>query len=133
MSIESTSQVMRQYWDSGHTGVSTMADDVVFTMMADGSETHSPEGVRQMLHYFYHVAFDAYAETKNEVVSDGRAVIEADVIGTHIGEFAGIPATGKKFRVPLCVSYDLENDQIKRARIYFEMPVLMAQLGVGAV
>ena len=37
MSIESTSQVMRQYWDSGHTDISMMADDVVFTMMADGS------------------------------------------------------------------------------------------------
>ena len=108
MSIESTNQVMRQYWDSGHTDISMMAGDVVFTMMADGSETHSPEGVRQLLHYFYHIAFDAYAETKNEVVSDGRAVIEADVIGTHIGEFAGIPATGKKLRVPICVCYDLE-------------------------
>jgi hypothetical protein len=29
------------------------------------------------------------------------------------------------------VSYDLENDKIQRARIYFEMPVLMQQLGVA--
>lgn len=132
MSISSTNQVMRQYWDSGHSDVSMLAEDVIFTMMADGSEYHGPEGVRQMLHFFYHVAFDAEAETVNEVVGDGRAVIEVDVVGTHIGEFAGIPATGKDFRVPLCVTYDLEKDQIKRARIYFEIPALMAQLGVGA-
>ena len=132
MSIESTNRVMRQYWDSGHSDVSMMADDVVFTMMADGSEAHSPEGVLHLLNYFYRIAFDADAEITNEVVSKDRAVAEATFVGTHIGEFVGIPATGKEVRVPLCVSYDLENDQIIRARIYFEMPVLMAQLGVAA-
>jgi hypothetical protein len=28
------------------------------------------------------------------------------------------------------VVYDLENDEIKRGRIYFEMPVLVQQLGL---
>jgi steroid delta-isomerase-like uncharacterized protein len=130
MSVQRTNEIMRQYWDSQHTDVSMMADDVVFTMMATGEETRGPEAVRQMLHYFYHVAFDARAETTSKIVSNGQAVIEAQVVGTHIGEFAGIPATGKAFRVPLCVVYDVENDQIKRARIYFEIPALLAQLGV---
>ncbi len=52
-------------------------------------------------------------------------------MGKHIGEFAGIPATGKDVKVPLCVVYDLENDRIKRGRVYFEMPVSMRQLGVS--
>ena len=34
-------------------------------------------------------------------------------------------------RVPICVVYDLENDRIKRGRVYFEMPILMQQLGVS--
>ena len=85
-----------------------------------------------MLHYFYHVAFDAEAEVTNEIVADGKAVWEGDVVGKHIGEFAGIPATGKAFRVPICVVYDVEDAQIKRARIYFEMPALMMQLRVAA-
>ena len=29
-----------------------------------------------------------------------------------------------------CVVYDLENDLIKRGRVYFEMPALLQQLGV---
>jgi predicted ester cyclase len=48
----------------------------------------------------------------------------------HIGEFAGIPATGMDLRVPLCVVYDLEHDQVKRGRVYFEMPALLQQLGI---
>jgi hypothetical protein len=33
--------------------------------------------------------------------------------------------------VPLCVVYDLEDDLIKQGRVYFEMPALLQQLGVG--
>jgi predicted ester cyclase len=76
----------------------------------------------------YHTAFDADAEVKNLIFADGKAVLEADFVGKHIGEFAGIAATNKNVRVPLCVTYDLENDQIKRARVYMEMPVLLKQL-----
>ncbi|GIL15980.1 MAG: hypothetical protein BroJett039_11530 [Chloroflexota bacterium] len=83
-----------------------------------------------MLDYFYHVAFDATAETRTLLFGENNAMVEGDFVGKHIGEFAGIPATGKNVRVPICVVYDLENAQIKRGRVYFEMPALMAQLGV---
>jgi hypothetical protein len=48
----------------------------------------------------------------------------------HIGEFASVQATGKDVRVPLCAIYDLEDDKIKRARVYFETPALLQQLGM---
>ena len=131
MSVESTEWVMRKYWDSQHTDASMLAEDVVFTMMATGQETKGPEAVLQMLHWFYHVAFDAHAETSNEIIADGKAVIEVEIVGRHIGEFAGVPATGKSFRVPLSVVYDVEDERITRARIYFEIPALMAQIGVS--
>jgi predicted ester cyclase len=41
-----------------------------------------------------------------------------------------VPATGKEARVRLYVVYELEDEQIKQARVYFDMPVLMQQLGV---
>jgi len=129
MSVQSTREVIGRYIDSGHTDLSALADDVVFKNMATGDEHHGPDGVGQMLNYIYHVAFDAKADVKNTVVGDGKAVMEADFVGRHIGEFFGIPATNKQVRVPLCVAYDLENDRITRGRIYFETPVLLQQLG----
>ncbi|HSR17350.1 MAG TPA: ester cyclase [Ignavibacteriaceae bacterium] len=122
---------MTNYLNSNHSDVSMMAEDVVFTIMATGQEHRKPSGVLQMLNYFYHIAFEAVAETKNTFFSDGKAVFEADFVGKHIGEFAGIPPTNKDVRVPLCVVYDLEGDLIKRGRVYFEMPVLFKQLGVN--
>ena len=131
MSVESTQQVMQRYFSAEHNDVSMLADDVVFTIMGTGQEHHGPEGVAQMLSYFYHVAFEATAETRNSIIAEGKAVMEVDFVGKHIGNFAGIPATGKDVRVPLCVVYDIENDRIKRGRVYFEMPVLLQQLGKG--
>lgn len=130
MSIEKTREIMARYLKSEHGDSSMMADDVVFTIMGTGQEHRGPQAVLGMLYYFYHVAFDATAEPKNMVYTDGQAVGEWDFVGKHTGEFAGIPATGKNVRVPLCVVYDLENDKIKRGRVYFEMPALLQQLGV---
>jgi len=107
-----------------------MAEDVVFTLMATGQEYRGREGVSQMFEYFYRDAFDARAESSKLIVPDEIAVFEGDFVGEHIGEFAGIPATNKSVRVPLCVVYNLGNDEIKRGRIYFEMPVLVQQLGL---
>jgi predicted ester cyclase len=107
-----------------------MADDVVFTLMATGEETHGRAAVRDLLNYFYRQAFDASAETTNTVFSNGKAVVEGYFVGIHIGAFLDIPPTYRQVRVPICVVYDLDHDRIKRARVYLEMPVLMQQLGV---
>jgi len=130
MSVESTRQTMQRYFNSEHGDVSMMAEDVVFTVMATGQENHGRDGVMGMLTYFYHVAFDAAFTPGVVLFGDSNAMTEGDFVGRHIGEFGGIPATGKDVRVPLCVVYDLENDLIKRGRVYFEMPALLQQLGV---
>ena len=129
MSVERTREAMSRYWDSDHRDVSMMSEDVVFTHMATGAEHRGPEGVRQMLDYMYRQAFEATAEFRSRICTEDQAVVEGEFVGKHIGEFAGIPATGRSVRVPLCVVYDLEEGKIKRGRVYLEMPVLMRQLG----
>ena len=129
MSVESTRQTMEKYMSAEHSDVGVMADDAVFTIMATGQEHRGPENIMGMLNYFYHVAFDATAETTNVIMADGQCCLEAMLRGKHIGEFAGVPASGKDVNVPLCVVYDVENDQIKRGRVYFEIPAFLAQVG----
>ena len=131
MSIESTRDIMVRYFNSEHSAVSTMAKDVVFTIMATGAEHRGREDVLKMLEYFYHVAFEANATTRLTLFGEANAVFEGEFVGRHIGEFAGIPPTGKNVRVPICVVYDLEGNQIQRGRVYFEMPALLQQIGAG--
>ena len=128
MAIESTYQTMMAYARSHDTRF--VAEDAVFTDMATGGETKGRAAITQMLDDFYHQAFEARAELTHLIAADGHATIEGYVVGTHTGEFAGIPPTGKEVRVPIAVVYDLEADQIKRARIYLLINVLFQQLGV---
>jgi predicted ester cyclase len=132
MSLESTREIMTRYFNSEHSDVSVMAEDVVFTIMATGQEHKGREGVLGMLNYFYHIAFDATATIRTTLFGENNAMVEGEFVGKHIGEFAGIEATGRAVRVPICVVYDLENDQITQGRVYFEMPALFEQLGAGA-
>jgi len=128
MSVESTYKTVMAYARNHDT--SFVAEDAVFIDMGTGGETRGRAAITQMLDYFYHHAFDAHAELTNLIAADGQATIEGYVVGKHIGEFAGIPPTNKDVRVPIAVVYDLEADQIKRARVYLLVNVLFQQLGV---
>jgi len=130
--VMNTREVISKWIDSEHTDTSVLAEDVVFTTMNTAEEDRGPEGVSQSLNYVYHVAFDARFELTNQIFDAGIAFVEGDFVGKHIGEFAGIPPTNKHVRVPLGVGYEVENDEIKRACIYFEMPAMFEQLGVEA-
>jgi len=117
---------MEAYFNSHD--VQYVAEDAVFTHMSSGDRYEGREAIAGMLHFIYHVAFDARAENKNTVVTDDHALLEANFIGRHTGEFAGLPPTNKEVNVPFCVSYDLEDGLIKKARIYMLTDVMMAQL-----
>ena len=117
---------MKAYFESHD--VNYVAEDAVFIDMGTGEKTRGREAIRAMLHYIYHVAFDAKAVIKNTIVTKEHALLEADFVGKHIGELAGLPATNKQVSVPLCVSYDLENGLIKTARIYMLGDVMTKQL-----
>jgi steroid delta-isomerase-like uncharacterized protein len=131
MSVQRTRDAVERYLNSAHDDLSMMADDVVFTTMATGDEHRGVEGVRRMLRYVYHEAFEAKAETRNRIYAENNAVLEGHFVGKHIGTFAGIEATGRQVRVPLCVVYDLQDGRIVRGRVYLEVPVMMQQLGAG--
>lgn len=129
MSVEETRAVIDRYLASGHSDASMLSPDAEFTIMGTGDVHRGPEGILGMLHWFYHVAFEATAELRNIVVGEGSAVAEFDFVGKHIGEFARVPASGKDVRVPLAVAYDVEGGKIVRGRVYFETPAFLAQVG----
>jgi steroid delta-isomerase-like uncharacterized protein len=127
MSYEETKAVMEAYW-SGQTR-EYIAEDAVYTMMVSGKEDHGPEEILKTMKSFYREGFDGKFEGTNTIIADGNAVTEGFLVGKHVGEFAGIPATGKDVRVPMCVIYDVEGGYIQRARIYFQMAAFLTQIG----
>ena len=124
-------QVMQDYLDALLKRADFPAyftEDVVATFEGTDQRADGREAAGQLIRYVHQDAFDARMELKNLLTDQGKAAIEAEFVGTHTGEFAGIPATGRKVLVPYSVIYDLRGDQISALRIYFPMSQLMQQL-----
>jgi steroid delta-isomerase-like uncharacterized protein len=62
-------------------------------------------------------------------VADDAVIVEFDLLGTNLGEFYGMPPTGKSFRVPLIAVFFFEGDRIVNERIYFDTASLVTQIG----
>jgi predicted ester cyclase len=126
--VERNRETMEKYWPTHDPAY--LSEDVVFRVMATGQEHHGRDAVAAMFDYFYGGgAFEAHAETRSGIVDGDRAAIEADLVGRHTGEFAGVSATGNEVRVPFAVHYDVRDGEIVEGRVYFEVPVFLAQVG----
>lgn len=64
-------------------------------------------------------------------VTDDAVIVEFDLLGTNLGEFYGMPPTGKAFRVPVIAIFSFEGDRITNERIYFDAATLVNQIGRG--
>jgi steroid delta-isomerase-like uncharacterized protein len=66
-------------------------------------------------------------------VADDAVITEFDLLGTNIGEFYGLPPTGKSFSVPVIAVFFFEGDRIVNERIYFDAASLVTQIGRGEI
>jgi predicted ester cyclase len=133
MSLEATRSMLEAYAAAiigGGDYARFFTDDVRLTTVGAGPEVRGREAVRTALDQTHNEAFDVQLKLKNMVVGETGAAAEADFVGTHKGEFAGIPATQRRVNVPYSVIYDIDGDKISALRIYMPMHLLFEQLGV---
>ncbi|AGB25727.1 putative ester cyclase [Mycobacterium sp. JS623] len=64
-------------------------------------------------------------------VSDDTVIVEFDLLGTNLGEFYGMPPTGKSFQVPMIAVFFFDGERIINERIYFDTASLVTQIGRG--
>ncbi len=62
-------------------------------------------------------------------VADDAVITEFDLLGTNLGDFYGLPPTGKAFRVPVIAVFFFEGDRITNERVYFDAASLLTQIG----
>lgn len=135
MSVEGTESTIRQYVDAllqGGDFASFFADDVVWTTMETGDQIRGREAVRDFIIALHSQLFDAAPELVNTTFADGVAGLEAVFVGTHVAEFAGVPATGAAVRLPYAMFYDVADGAIVALRAYFPMTAMVQQLAGAA-
>ncbi len=109
-----------------------LASDVTFTLEGTDRKVQGRDAVRQTITFFHEQAFRTAIEIKSLVCDGNRAAIEADFVGTHIGEFEGVAPTRRSVRVPYAVGYELEGGVIRSLRIYMPLDTLMRQINGAA-
>lgn len=131
MSLEATTRTVNAYLDTlvqrGDFG-QYFTENVVWTTVETGEEIHGREAVRDFIVAMHTQFFDGKIELKRVAIGDGIAGMEADFVGVHTGEFAGIPPTGANLRVPYSVFYDVDDGGISALRAYLPVSQMIAEL-----
>jgi steroid delta-isomerase-like uncharacterized protein len=132
MSAEQVRETMQQYvtvlLDRGDYR-RFFAEEVEVSIVGTDQRARGPEAAEQMIRFMHEVAFDARPEVSNVVADEAGAAAEAVFVGTHVGEFAGVPASGNSVRVPYSVFYELRDAKITALRLYMSFDELMRQIG----
>ena len=135
MSLEATTQTINSYLDAllnGGDFGQFFTDEVRWTNMETGDEIQGREAVRDFIVALHRELFDAKPEVRSVGIADGLAALEADFVGVHTGEFAGIAPTGAAVRVPYCVFYDVGEAGITALRAYMPVRQMVAELEAAA-
>lgn len=126
MSVDETRRVLEAHGRSSD--VKFVDPDAVFVDTASGEQHIGREAIAALLRRLYRDAFAARAEATSVIIGDGRAVLEGHLVGIHVGEYAGVPASGLPVRIPLVVSYEISGGFIRRARLYLQVASFLQQV-----
>lgn len=88
------------------------------------------EGVKQFFSAFRAAAPDLTATVEDLIAEGDRGVARVTLSGTQTGEFFGIPATGKQFRIDTIDIVRFENGLAAEHWGVTDMAGMMEQLGV---
>jgi steroid delta-isomerase-like uncharacterized protein len=77
----------------------------------------------------------AFPDQRHENVrhhfADDAVIAEFDLLGTNLGDFYGMPPTGRSFRVPVVAVFFFAGDRIVNERVYLDSASLLTQIGRG--
>lgn len=62
--------------------------------------------------------------------ADEAVSVEVTLSGTHQGEWAGIPATGRRASVRIACLYEFDEDRLVCEHVWSDFATIMRQLGV---
>jgi steroid delta-isomerase-like uncharacterized protein len=135
MSIEDTQAVMDAYVAAlvAREDIAPyFSEDVVLELVDVGQRFEGRDEVVAGIVELHEQTFDATPEVTNTVIGEGTAALEVVFVGTHTGDFAGIPASGQQVAVPYAAFYDVADGEITALRIHGFATGLVAALTAEA-
>jgi steroid delta-isomerase-like uncharacterized protein len=92
------------------------------------------DGETQVADY-YRETRAAFPDQRNEVIAihhaDDAVIVEFILMGTHLGPFRGLPATGRSFECQMTAFFFFEGEGLVNERVYFDSATILRQLGIA--
>ncbi len=129
-------QRLRQYYDAW----SRQDIDAVMGFFTDASSfedlglAYKFEGLEQILSFVeltYAGSPDFRVQPTKIIVGDGAAAAAWTMSGTHSGDYPGLPATGKRFRVRASSIINFDGDRIKTIVDYWNLVEFKRSVGLA--
>jgi steroid delta-isomerase-like uncharacterized protein len=96
-----------------------------------GEHYDGATGVRQFYEQLMKALPDLTIEIVRRHVTDDAVLLEVMIRGTQLGEWRGLPATGRPVEIPLCAVYTFDSeDRLAGEKIYYDRGTVLQQLGV---
>ena len=105
------------------------------TFVLNGNTFTGQESVRAMYEDFGFGVRGGFANLHVEIqrrhMSDDAVILEATLSREHANTWQGIPATRRKFELPVCAVFPFDEEgKLAGERVYLDAALLLRQLGV---
>src|ERR1700685_2119329 len=109
----------------------TFGDTARYDDEAWGEHYKGGNGVRRFYEQLIGALPDLEIQVQRRHVTDDAILVEVMIRGTHLGEWRGLPPTGRRVEVPLCGVYTFDSDdRLAGEKIYYDRATVLRQLGV---
>jgi len=96
-----------------------------------GEHHKGTTGVRSFYEQLMKALPDLEIQIQCQHVTEDAILLEVVIRGTHLGNWRGLPATGRRVEFPLCGVYTFDDDdRLAGERIYYDRGTVLRQLGV---
>lgn len=99
-----------------------------YNVLPMGAVSEGEEAVRQLVAGLLTAFPDFHFEIRKLHHADDAVILEGVMSGTHKGDFAGLPARGRRMELPLACIFDFEDDRLVNESVYFDLATLQRQL-----
>ena len=134
MSAEQNKAIIRRVFDEiVNRGNLAVADELLAADYVNHdfpSPAPGAEGFKLVTTMFRSAFPDIVVTLEDEFAEGDRVVTRGVFVGTHTGDFMGIPATGRKVSIKYLDIWRLENGKAKENWVRMDLLGLMQQLGV---
>jgi steroid delta-isomerase-like uncharacterized protein len=130
--------IVRRFFEAASTGDTSKAHEFIAPdwVSADSkanpklAKLHGPELFIEAIKMLHSAFADLHYEEEDIVASRDRVVAVVSVKGRHVGENAGIPATGRSFSTSAVEMFKIVNGKVVEQRAFRDRLRFLIQVGV---